>query len=394
MGKKLILPHNPAYQAGHVLGYADYDGGITPRLLEYTRASGDYNDVGDYFDVDEPTITSDGYVMANIQRTNLLTRSNDFSNAVWVGGNATLTPNAGISPDGTNNATLYEATSTSDFLGQTVNVTGGQAMPYSFHVQKGTNDLISLVGTGTAFSTGAVMQFNLTTLEATVIQGNVTDGVIKNLGNGWFRISAIYTPTSTNAATFRLQNATPDSTNFLIYGAQLEVGSYPSTYIPTEASTVTRAAANAGTSFQAVDVSSGGSLVIKMKAQPYNEGGSSTPIFRVQQDGDNFLGVSVNGSFWRLRVTNGSSTSALISSPHGIDEDVNLGIAWDSTGFSFWSSGEKFYEDNVTDVTSGIVTLKDIVASQTEGRGPLAYKDLKVWDERLSEAEMAKATRL
>ena len=85
------------------------------------------------------------------------------------------------------------------------------------------------------------------------LTGTIDSVTIERVGGGWFRISQ--TPTAVSGTTYGcairlmdeattngLQYTGDGTSGIYIYGAQLEAGSTPSSYIPTAGTTVTRAA--------------------------------------------------------------------------------------------------------------------------------------------------------
>jgi len=162
------------------------------------------------------------------QRTNLATYSDQLNQASWAV-NATITTNSTISPDGTQNA---ETILGIGFIGKAIVQTG--ISTFSVFAKAGTSNEIRLnVFDGT---TDRGAYYNLSNGTITSSYGTIIATNSVNYGNGWYRVSI----TTNNAITSYIQIHRDSAQTCFIYGAQLEAGSYPTSYIPTVASTVTR----------------------------------------------------------------------------------------------------------------------------------------------------------
>ena len=170
------------------------------------------------------------------QRTNVVTWSEQLDNSNWVKGDATISANSAIAPNGTNTADKFIANSNNiaHFFYQPV-PTGS----YSFSIYaKAAEETVFSMWLND-FSKNAV--FDLST--GTVVLSNVSSANITDVGNGWYRCEA-YDTTSTSFVGVFGRNATAYIGNgvngMFFWGAQAEAASYTTSYIPTTSASVTR----------------------------------------------------------------------------------------------------------------------------------------------------------
>jgi hypothetical protein len=222
------------------------------------------------FDFNPATLICKGLLIEE-SRTNILLYSNDFSNAAWTLTSATLGATT-TSPDGTSNAVLVDVSANAYNVRRTANLatTGTYAM--SVYLKAGS---VSSVNVFLSISTLFRATFNLSTGAVSAIGASLTTAYSENAGNGWWRCTVVGAITSVTAqAGFGLST----TGTFYAYGAQQELGAFATSYIPTEASALTRnadVATMTGTNFSDWFNASEGTLL----ASGETIGGTPNPLF-------------------------------------------------------------------------------------------------------------------
>jgi len=190
----------------------------------------------------EEGIYSSGFgLLVEPAATNLMTYSEQFDNAAWTKSNVTITADDIAAPDGSTTSDKLAATTTA---GNVYASNSLSAVKYSQGVfaKAGTNTTFRLDFVTSGFGEGGQVVFDLSagTVGTITNRGGTTDttGTIESFGNGWYRCSVSLTAT---AGTYFTQIFQTSIGYIHAWGAQLEAGSVPTSYIPTTTAAVTRA---------------------------------------------------------------------------------------------------------------------------------------------------------
>lgn len=186
------------------------------------------------------------------QRTNLITYSSSFDNAAWVKTNVTATINTTNSPSGVQdgNSILEVATTGAHQSWNRVSMSSGQSYTQScFFKANGRNRVIMQIFDNATQYTNAI--FDLST---GVVVASSGIAKIESFENGWYRCTITGTSPATGLGycviglcedTYNVPSVMPTyagnaSKGIFAWGAQLEAGTYPTSYIPTTSVSVTR----------------------------------------------------------------------------------------------------------------------------------------------------------
>ena len=189
-------------------------------------------------------------------RTNLLMYSEQFDDNSWSKVNCTVTANATTGPSGafTADKLIPNVGTVSSYVicSQSFSITSGAAYTQSWFVKADGYRYVSAFefysGTGAGLVT---FDLQTGTVSSAANGATTANGQIITLGNGWFRVSYSYTATSSGASPrlyvsgsgTSITSVTGDGTSgVFVWGAQLEAGAFPTSYIPTTTAAVTRSA--------------------------------------------------------------------------------------------------------------------------------------------------------
>lgn len=242
------------------------------------------------FDWDPTTHAAKGLLLEDA-RTNLSTYSEQYDNGAWIKDDGSVVANATTAPDGTMTADMYVANTNNAqhrIKKGSYAVAAGQMATISTFVKYGGYNLQLWF-----WSAGgnALVAVNLTT-GAVITTGGaeyVSNSVVA-LPNGWYRVSV--TLLSAAGGSYQplhyLYNGTPSFTGdgvsgVYLWGSQVEIGGFPTSYIKTVASTVTRPVDTLTLPVGTWYNQSAGAFVDQFKWQ--SSSGSSFPMFFRVDDG-------------------------------------------------------------------------------------------------------------
>jgi hypothetical protein len=193
------------------------------------------------------------------QSTNLVTYSEDFSNAFWSKQSATVATSTIVSPDGLQGSyKLIPDNGTGgnrSIANSYTSLTGLHT--HTCFAKKGEYDYLML-RTRNSPSAGVMFDLANGTLSVNLTSAVYVSSKIENYGNGWYRCSITLDPSQADTVgqlfislSVGITGSEDNSfdgngtSGVYIWGSQFENLSYPTSYIPTSGATVTRIADSA-----------------------------------------------------------------------------------------------------------------------------------------------------
>lgn len=207
------------------------------------------------FDYDPVTLACKGLLIEE-SRSNILLQSEDFA-TTWAVINVTPTQDAAVSPSNVQNADKIAVANgqllANNYIYQGI-VKAASAITYTasiFAKAAEFNRVGILVNDNASLSNRASVTISLVdgsvvTAAAAVGTFTAASGTVTTMKDGWYRITLTFTSSTETNLRYRIYTADSIATTgngsngIYIWGAQLEAGAFPTSYIPTTSASLTR----------------------------------------------------------------------------------------------------------------------------------------------------------
>ena len=322
-------------------------------------------------------------LLAEPQRTNIVTYSETYGSGTFFIGTSgsTIDNTTNISPSGDANATQLTSTGAGKLQSGGLGLTQNTDYVLSFYAKNVDATLVNSRVLGLGGSGGT----NLTSVDYTS-QLSTTE---------WTRITHTFN-TGTNTTIYVYLSSSLNSGGTIqLWGAQLEEGSYPTSYIPTDGSTVTRVQDQyEKTGISDLINDSEGTLYFEGSAL---ENGSGSHRIISLSDGtwNNLIYMRFDSTASRFRgFVRGSGGSYTIITVNSVPQTDNnkIALVWDATNFRIWINGSERATATINDLPVGMNALNLTDVSGTTDPFFGKVRQLQVFKTALSDSELIALT--
>jgi hypothetical protein len=360
------------------------------------------------FDYDPLTLACKGLLIEEA-RTNGFTYSEDFRDTAaagatrpWVYSNASVSANTITAPDNTLTAdTIIENTATNSHgVFQPFTTTSGTPTTLSFYAKAKERTQVASIGGGGGYGTAITVIYDLVGLTAFVGTGTAT-ATITDAGNGWRRCTWTATPTASNPTNHFIQLAsgganvyTGDGTSgAYVWGAQIELGAFATSYIPTVATSLTRNAdvvTMTGTNFSDWYNASEGTFSVRSDVYVNNTAPARCTLL-INKVGTGNMQFKVTRPNTRTGVTVIDDAGAVAADLSGNILATNTFTtvvgAYKDSSFAFADGGSAASTDTSGNIPTGLTQMyigSDGTTALQNGHVSKIY----YWPQRLTDAEV------
>jgi hypothetical protein len=295
-------------------------------------------------------------------RTNLLQRSEEFDNAVWVKESLSVTPNNAVAPDGTTTADLITRSGTGASINQVLIGTAPNVMRTATIYTKvatglGTDGIILRISDNSSLSNFVQMNIDfVTNIGETSTGGNGTSvtGSIEDAGNGWYRVkvSGIANTSGSNSRVSVFTRTATTNNGANIWGAQLETGSVATSYIRTTNTTITQPAdVITATGVSGLIGQTSGGFVAKVNARNFGTGRTIAVIGTIENGIHIFqTGLTVTALFRSSDTDRATLTGTFVAGANAV------AVRYDGTAVALHVNGAEAQTGTATSWSPGVMS--------------------------------------
>ena len=297
-----IGDNNWAVKDGSILGYNIIQDNYLPQPITFTRASTAtrVNESGLIEEVATgvPRIdytTGSPALLLEPQRTNSLLQSNTF-NTAWLNqlGGGTIIGGQINTLSASNDAwKLTKDAASNRSIRQSISLSSA-TYAYSAFLKSGT---LANAAMRVDTSSGArfmMIDLSIGTISSTI--GTIVSTSIEDYGNGWYRCTMVVTESITNVHVYVGEFSGTIAGDIYCQRTQLEAGSYPTSYIPTSGTAVTRVVDSASkTGISSLIGQTEGTILLEIPqfiAQPLGTFGAILSLYTSSSDRIGFICVN------------------------------------------------------------------------------------------------------
>jgi hypothetical protein len=343
-------------------------------------------------------------ILVEPQRTNLLLRSEEFESAAWGKVTASVTANTTTAPDGTLNADLLTPNAvTFGLIQQTANITANVPNTFSVYAKYNGISSFQLQTRDNANNANfAIVNFDI--LTGVVLMAPSTSGAysnasatIESVGNGWYRLSLTSTSNISVTSRFRLVSDLSDGINgYFIWGAQLEAGAYPTSYIPTTSASVTRNAdVISKTGISSLIGQTEGTIFVDFDNLLQTTYGNEY-LISLYSDGVNQIWIrkEIGSNTYTARVFASGSTAVTMSQLNFVDGQNKVAFTYKSGESAVYLNGNQIATNTDAFTLGASISQLGLANLNNTLVGYQKIKSAALWKTRLSNAELATLTTL
>ena len=390
---------------GNILAYNDENGNFKPLPFDFSRGSsatrvnqqGLIETVGandarvDYKD------NANGALLLEPQRTNSLLQSNQFDTTWTLSSSIDITSgHSGVG--GSNNAWLLKRNSTgSRYVQQSLSLSSAQ-YSYSVYLKAESTNWAFFWSYDGSESVNAYIDLENGVVGNTA-GSNLNNVSIESVGNGWYRVTLIYTQGTNLVRIYPAYSngsvSIGTDNGIYIQHAQLEVGSYETSIINTQGAAQTRLAETCSQDVSQVITSGQGTIYCETTKWVTSNNGRFVALSDNSSNNYVIIIQNVNHSNFAVYITFGGVAQVAYVPTNSIKNKSKIAVGYINNNVAVSVNGTIVHTDTNATIPNNISNLRIGSRENTSltfySSNPIA--DVKIYNERLDNNSLNNLTQ-